>query len=178
MLFETNKTLYKDCIEYSKLDKPFRQLVCFTYLSCGSCSYYNKCQYLHPNNLKNKVKSNTKYKKNNKENYHLDLLFFPQMPKSIVNLTIDEHNKPLITQDYIVPHFGYAPYTGEFLNINKMTITQNHAKAIYSLWNYFIDFMTNKSNIDNNENIEINKYTFTKRLKIFIDLSECKNISN
>lgn len=124
----------------------YKTTLCFKFISTGSCSYHERCEYLHDNRCSTIYINNIRkiFKNNNNNNYN-DISFF--WPK-ITSGNNEEYN----------PFFEYG----------------NKCIAEQSIWyNYLLNLnLLNNNKYDyHNKNIS-NIYTNKKRLNCFITLSQ------
>lgn len=115
-------------------EKPFRQLPCKTFLSCGTCPFSARCVFLHDIRLTSLYSFQTKTRKKAKDDETTDCIFFPPMSKEQVGRRLDSKGQPHIGQPYIVPHPSQAPFLTNTFNSQTTTIIdRHHSDAMYSL---------------------------------------------
>lgn len=122
------------------------QLPCKTFVSCGKCAYNGRCQFLHDTRIMYKYSRSIIRKKDKLEKFD-NIFFLPKMN----NIYCNNNNEYICQYTDIMSYDNYL--------------------VIYSMWNYFIDNISNSNKIDKIDNSLINKYTNRKRLDIFIKLS-------
>jgi hypothetical protein len=66
-------------------------------------------------------------------------LFWPPLPRYILS-NYDHKNEPITAQHYLIPHHQNAPYLVKVGGVSCL-IDKNQAEALYSMYNYFIDFL-------------------------------------
>jgi len=69
----------------------------------------------------------------------IDALFWPPIPRA--NLYYDRRrNEPITNQQYLIPHPMNAPYLVRVGGVTAF-LSKIQAESIYSMYNYFIDFL-------------------------------------
>lgn len=146
---------------------PSRLLPCRTFLSCGSCSFDEKCQFLHCESLRWRQKCSDLYteptmissvpKRQGRE--VSDAFFFPTPPrKKGYPARIDSEYKPS-------PNLFFRAGTPACLS-NRLA-----ALSTWSLWNWLIDFLNedclDKLDESRGRNAINNFHTGRPRLPIF-----------
>lgn len=105
----------------------------------GTCPYAKRCQFSHDPRVETLYVFTLKTRKKNAEDNTIDSYFWPPIPKN--NLFYDRRrNEPLTNQAYAVPHHSNAPYLVKVGGVTAM-ISKIQAEAIYSMYNYFVDFL-------------------------------------
>jgi hypothetical protein len=159
---------------------PSRQLPCRTYLSCGSCSFDEKCQFLHCGSLRRRphpsdlylqpIRISTVPKRCGKE--VSDAFYFPTLPKK--------------KKDYAARiNSEYKPSPNLFFRSGTPHCLSNRAAALstWSLWNWLIDLLDDVDGTHSNQDgarskdAETNFHTGKSRLPVFQQLGKGESIS-
>ena len=154
--------------ESSPTDK--RQLPCFTWVSTGDCMYQNKCRYIHPPYInKEETLSDIKTIKRIKKIDVNDTFFWPKIEnhtndiKYKYNLPIpDKHNKH---DAYLFSLWKHYVLYCKYNNPKKIINSNLHKKNLFLLKKTTFDPYYTKNN-----------YTQTRRLNVFVQLSQSKSI--
>ena len=176
---------------------PMRQLPCRTFLSCGTCSFNNRCLFLHPTQLASgddwleKDLRIAKYgsfaKKLTKANgEQTDALYFPTMSMDIVSRQLDERGQPLISQDYVLPvpspqgnkKKGKGKVVDRDVTVAPVPQSLSNEAAFltsFSVWHHLLDLLQGDQSDDSCD--EFNAHTGKKRLRVFRILSEGNNLA-
>ena len=101
--------------------QPMRQLPCRTFLSCGGCSFNERCLFLHPPSLQSKLPlplyvNNTTHISRSacgSASSASDALYFPTMPMGVVMQQTDYRSRPRIDQEYLLPRWDSVRGPGQ-----------------------------------------------------------------
>ena len=180
--------------------QPMRQLPCRTFLSCGGCSFNERCLFLHPPSLQSKlplplyVNNTTHISRSAGSAYSAsDALYFPTMPMRVV-MQQQTDNRPRIDQEYLLPRWESVRGSGQsgagasysrrgrrrkstaqqdtsVAPVPQCLMNARAAATSYSVWHHLLNFLHGEWNVDASSSV-VNSHTGGRRLDVFISLGK------
>lgn len=169
--------------------QPVRQLPCRTYVSCGTCSFGERCLFLHPRQLESQWpeprdirgadrRYPRKLVKHNNVSEGTDALYFPTMSAS--TQVLDQRGQPLIDQDYVLMPPPTPSQSGKKERSKDLSVPpipqglSNQAAYLASLsvWHHLLDSLTYEGRRDAECFEEKNYHTSQPRLPVFVALGK------
>lgn len=150
------------------IGQKYRQFPCRSFIMTGTCPYNDRCVFLHdPRVADPEAYTSPDIRKTREDLITKDTFYWPDMLPGSVRSNLDDRDLPSVDQCYIIPQ-GF-----------RQRKASQHNKGIFSMWNHYADFVTNKNKLagDKEAKVPYNKFLEnTRRLPMLVALAKTPTI--